>query len=320
MDKIAIGILSTAKIGQEKVIPAMKEASLCEVAAIASRDPQSAEKTARKLGIPTHYGTYEELLEDESLDAIYIPLPNHLHVGWSMKALKAGKHVLCEKPIGLDADDAQKLKTASEKFPDLKVMEAFMYRHQPRWKRVKELVQSGAIGSITSIHSSFSYYNDDPDNYRNKKEMGGGALMDVGCYCISVSRLIFGTEPDMVHGFTVPDPEFGTDRLASGLLLFGPGTSVFTCSTQSYNDSYVKIYGEEGMINIDDPFNYDFSKETTLKLLTGDEESIEKFEPSNHFTTQADAFASAILESKPVPIPLEDSIANMKVIDRVRNG
>lgn len=320
MDPLNFGILSTAKIAREKIIPAIHKSDQCKVAAIASREPERAKSIAEELRIPTHYGTYEELLADDSLDAVYIPLPNHLHVGWSIKVLKAGKHVLCEKPIGLDADDARKLKAASEKYPDLKVMEAFMYRHHPRWKRVEELVRSGTIGTINSVHSNFSFYNDDPENYRNKKEMGGGALMDVGCYCVSVSRLVFGTEPDMVYGYSDIDPEFGTDRLTSGLLTFGSGTSVFSCSTQSFSDSYVKIYGTEGMIDIGSPFNYDPSKQTELKLLIGGEESVETFEACNQYTLQANAFATAVTEDSPVPISLDDSVANMVVLDRIRKG
>jgi len=243
-----------------------------------------------------------------------------MHVEWSIKSLEAGKHVLCEKPIGMDAADAKKLKAASEKYPGLKVMEAFMYRHHPRWKRVVEIMESGELGDIKSVHSFFSYYNDDPDNYRNSAEMGGGGLMDVGCYSISVARLIFDREPDHVTGYSEFDPDFGVDRLTSGLMSFGSGTSVFTCSTRCYNDQYVKIYGTKGMMELDRPFNPDFSKDTVLNIKIGEDERVEKFGPCDHFTKQADEFAHAILTVSPVRISLDDSIGNMEVIDRVRGS
>lgn len=320
MKKIRVGILSTAKIGRVYVIPAMQKSDKVAVTAIASRKLDRAKDTAKKLGIARAYGSYEELLADSDLDAVYIPLPNHMHVEWSIKSLEAGKHVLCEKPIGMDANDARKLKDTSEKYPDLKVMEAFMYRHHPRWKRVVEIVRSGELGNIKSVHSFFSYYNDDPENYRNSAEMGGGGLMDVGCYSISVARLIFDREPDQVTGYSEYDPDFGVDRLTSGLMSFGSGTSVFTCSTQCHKDQYVKIYGTQGKLELDWPFNPDFTKETVLNITIGDKVREELFEPCNHFTIQADEFAKAIQTNAPVPISLGDSIGNMKVIDLVRNS
>ncbi|REL38852.1 gfo/Idh/MocA family oxidoreductase [Rhodohalobacter sp. SW132] len=320
MKKLRFGVLSTAKIGREKVIPAIQISERCVVDAIASRKADRAGEVARELGIKRSYGSYEELLEDENIAAVYIPLPNHLHVKWAIKALEAGKHVLCEKPIGMNADDARKLKEESEKYPDLKVMEAFMYRHHPRWKRTIELVQSGRLGDIKAVHSFFAFYNDDPDNYRNNPEQGGGALMDVGCYCISVARMIYGREPDEVSAYSEEDPKFGTDRLTSGLLNFGSGTSVFSCSTQSQHDQYVKIYGTKGALKLDWSFNYDFDKETLLQMSVGDEETVERFAPCNQFSLQADSFAESVLDDKPELISLDDTIGNMEVIDRVRNG
>lgn len=319
MKKLRFGILSTAKIGRIYTIPAIQQSELCEVSAIASRNIESAERVAHELSIPKAYGSYEELLDDPEIDAIYIPLPNHLHVQWSVKCLQAGKHVLCEKPIGMNADDARKLHAVSKTYPHLKVMEAFMYRHHPRWQRVVELVRSGKIGEIKAVHSFFSYFNSDPDNYRNSAEMGGGGLMDVGCYSISIARLIFGREPDRVYGYSEYDPEFGIDRLASGLLSFGSGTSVFTCSTQCHKDQYVKVYGTKGMLELEWPFNPDFSKKTVLKGVIGDNELIEEFAPCNHFTIQADHFARSIIDGSSLLVSLEDSIGNMEVIDRVKS-
>ena len=318
MHKIRFGILSTANIGRKYVTPAIQLAEQCEVAAVASRKLKNAESYASEFNIPKAYGSYEKLLADPEIDAIYIPLPNNLHVEWSIKALQAGKHVLCEKPIGMNEQDAKKLLAESKKYPQLKVMEAFMYRHHPRWKRVVELVRSGKLGEIKAVHSLFTYYNDDPDNYRNSAEMGGGGLMDVGCYSISVARLIFGRQPKNATGVAEYDPKYHTDRLTSGLLDFETGTSVFTCSTQCHKDQYVKIYGTQGKIELDLPFNPDFSKPSELKANIDGIDIIEEFEPCNQFTLQGDAFAQAILEKKPVPISLEDSIGNMKVIDSVK--
>ena len=319
MKKLRFGILSTAKIGRIYTIPAIQQSEFCEVSAIASRNIGSAERVANELSIPKAFGSYEELLADPEIDAIYIPLPNHLHVQWSIKCLEAGKHVLCEKPIGMNADDARKLHSVSKKYPDLKVMEAFMYRHHPRWQRVVELVRSGKIGEIKAVHSFFSYFNSDPDNYRNSAEMGGGGLMDVGCYSISVARLIFGKEPDQVYGYSEFDPDFGIDRLASGLLSFGSGTSVFTCSTQCHKDQYVKIYGTKGKLDLDWPFNPDFSEKTILRGMIDEKEFTEEFPPCNHFTIQADNFAKSIFDDTPAPISLDDSIGNMEVIDQIKS-
>ena len=200
MKRIRWGVLSTARIGTETVIPAMQLGEYCTVAAIASRQLEKAQAAARKLDIKKAYGSYEELLSDPDIDAVYIPLPNHLHVPWTIKALNAGKHVLCEKPIGLSAAEAQKLLSVARKFPRLKVMEAFMYRHHPQWQWAKQKVNEGKIGEVRTIQSFFSYYNNDPDNIRNKADIGGGGLMDIGCYCISLSRFIFGAEPWRVCG------------------------------------------------------------------------------------------------------------------------
>lgn len=314
---IRFGILSTAKIARVHVVPAMQTANHVSVTAIASRDPERSKRVAKTLNIPHAYGSYEELLQSTDVDAIYIPLPNHLHVEWAIKALEAGKHVLCEKPIGMNRDDAAKLKTAADNYPHLKVMEAFMYRHHPRWKRVLDIVKSGKLGEIKSVHSFFSYFNTDPENYRNRLEMGGGSLMDIGCYSISVARLIFGREPGKVFGYSEKDPQFNTDRLTSGLLSFGSGTSVFTCATQAHNDQFVKIHGTEGMIAIDRPFSPDPAKESILRITLNGKQSRESFAPCNHYTLQAEQFAEAILNDTPVPISLDDSLANMAVIDQI---
>src|SRR3984893_12899690 len=232
MRKIQWGVLSTARIGINQVIPAMQKGTYSAVAAIASRDQQRAEAAAQKLGIARAYGSYAALLADPEVDAIYIPLPNEQHVPWSIKALEAGKHVLCEKPIALSADEAQTLLDAAAHYPQLKVMEAFMYRQHPQWQRAHELVESGAIGALRTIQSFFAYSNLDPTNIRNRTDHGGGGLMDIGCYNISLSRFIFGAEPTRVSSMVEYDPRFNTDRLVSAMLSFSGGSATFTCSTQ----------------------------------------------------------------------------------------
>jgi len=228
MNKVRWGVLSSARIGTAKVIPAMQAGENCDIVAIASRSLEKARATAARLGIPKAYGSYEELLADPEIDAVYNPLPNHLHVPWSVKALEAGKHVLCEKPIALTAAEAQELLAAAKRRPQLKVMEAFMYRHHPQWQRARRLVAEGKIGELCTIQSFFSYYNVDPDNIRNIAAVGGGGLMDIGCYCISLSRFIFDAEPQRVLGVVEYDARFRTDRLACGVLDFGCGTATFT--------------------------------------------------------------------------------------------
>ena len=255
MKKVRWGILSTARIGTEKVIPAMQRGECCEVTAIASRDLQRAQQAARRLGIPKAYGSYDDLLRDADIDAVYNPLPNHLHVPVSIQALEAGKHVLCEKPLALTSHEAQQLVDAAQRHPRLKVMEAFMYRHHPQWQKAQSLVCDGAIGELRTIQSFFSYFNDDPRNIRNDRQLGGGGLMDIGCYPISLSRFVFGAEPLRVLGIVEYDPRFHTDRLASAILDFGSGTSAFTCSTQLAPYQRVNIFGTTGRVEIEIPFN-----------------------------------------------------------------
>ena len=315
MKKIRWGVLSTARIGTETVIPAMQLSEYCTVTAIASRQLEKAQAAARQLGIEKAYGSYEELLSDPNIDAVYIPLPNHLHVPWTINALKAGKHVLCEKPIGLSAAEAQKLLETSRKFPYLKVMEAFMYRHHPQWQRAKQRVTEGKIGELRTIQTFFSYYNTDPDNIRNKADIGGGGLMDIGCYCISLSRFIFEAEPWRVCGIMEEDPNMKVDRLTSGILEFASGTSTFTCATQLVPYQRVNIFGTKGRIEIEIPFNA--PSDRPCKVWYGDGNKIEEvvLEVCNQYTIQGDLFSRAVLEDRDVPVPLEDAVANMKVIE-----
>ncbi|WP_159518176.1 Gfo/Idh/MocA family protein [Sunxiuqinia indica] len=316
--KIKWGILSTAKIGVTKVIPAMQKGQYCEVTAIASRNIEKANQAADQLDIPKRYASYEDLLADPEIDAIYNPLPNHMHVYWTMKALEAGKNVLCEKPIGMNADEAKALADAVKKYPELKVMEAFMYRFHPQWEKTYELIQSGAIGNVITVQSFFSYYNVDPHNIRNKPDVGGGALMDIGCYCISFPRFLFDEEPSEVTGQMDFDPALKTDRLTSGLLSFPSGkTSSFTCATQLMPHQQTNILGNQGHIVVEIPVNAPPEEKTRITLRTKEKTETFTFEPIDQYTIQGDAFSNAILRNEPVPTPLTDAIGNMQVIDAI---
>jgi len=317
MKKIRWGILSTANIGTQKVIPAMQKGEHCEIIAISSRTQENAIQAAKKLNIRKAYGSYEQLIADPEIDAIYNPLPNHLHVPLSINALKAGKHVLCEKPISLTAEEGQQLVDFAETKPHLKLMEAFMYRFHPQWQKAKQLVDDGKIGELRTIQSVFSYFNVDPENVRNKKDFGGGGLMDIGCYCISLSRFINDSEPKRVCGIVEYDPNFGTDRLTSGMLDFGKTTSTFTCSTQLSDYQRVNIFGTKGRIEIEIPFNAPPDKPTKLWLQRGDQIDEITFEICDQYTIQGDLFSLAIINDTEVPTPIEDAVANMKVLEKI---
>ena len=324
MPKIRWGVLSTARIAVDKVIPAMQHGEFTEVVAIASRDKAKAEEAARRLGIARAYGSYEELLADPNVDAIYNPLPNHLHVPWSVHALDAGKHVLCEKPIALSSAEARQLIDAGERHPELKLMEAFMYRHHPQWQRARHLVTNGAIGELRAIQSFFSYFNDNPQDIRNRPEWGGGGLMDIGCYPISLSRFIFDEEPHRVLGLVEYDPKLGVDRLASAILDFGAGTSTFTCSTQLAPHQRVNIFGTEGRVEIDIPFNAPPDVPCRMRHQHGVKDPrIEEIElpVCDQYGIQGDLFSQAILNNAQVPTPIVDALHNMQVIEAVvRSG
>lgn len=317
MKKIRWGILGTAKIAIHKVIPAMQRGEHCDINAIASRRLEKGQVAAKQLNIPRVFGSYEELLGDPEIEAVYIPLPNHLHVPWSIKALEAGKHVLCEKPIALTSAEAQTLVAASQKHPHLRVMEAFMYRFHPQWQRAKQLVSDGKIGELRTIHSFFSYHNVDPNNIRNMADIGGGGLMDIGCYNISLSRFIFGREPQRVFGSVEYDPRFKTDRLASGILDFGTGTSTFTYSTQLSPYQRVNIFGTAGRVEIEIPFNAPPDKPCKMWHQHGARVDEILLDICDQYTIQGDAFSLAILNDTPVPTPIEDAVANMKVIESI---
>jgi predicted dehydrogenase len=244
-------------------------------------------------------------------------LPNHLHVPWSIKALQAGKHVLCEKPIALTSAEGQTLVDVARQYPHLKVMEAFMYRFHPQWQRARQLVLEGDIGELRTIQSFFSYYLDDPNNIRNRDDVGGGAMLDIGCYTVSLARFIFGAEPNHVFGTVEYDPQLKIDRLASAILDFGRGTSTFTCATQLAPYQRVNIFGTTGRVEIEVPFNAPANQPCKIWYQHGDETEEIQVEACNQYTLQGDAFSQAVLNNTGVPTPIEDAVANMKVIEAV---
>ena len=321
MKKIRWGVLSTANIGVKKVLPAMQRGQLSSIAAIASRDLAKARAVATQLDIPTAYGSYEELLADPNIDAIYNPLPNQLHVPWTIKAAEAGKHVLSEKPIAMSADEARTLLAVRERTGVL-IGDAFMIRSHPQWLRVRALIDEGRIGTLRSVAAYFSYFNTDPANIRNQPETGGGALYDIGCYCIQSARYAFGAQPTRVCGLIDRDPQLGTDRLTSALLDFPAGHAIFTASTQLVPYQRVHLFGTQGRIEIEIPFNAPPDRPTLLFIddgsdITGARIVTETFPVVDQYTLQGDAFSRAILEGTPVPVSLEEGIANMAVIDAI---
>ena len=315
MTKLRWGVLSTSKFALTKILPAMQHCQNSEAVAIASRDLAKAQTFAEQFNLPKAYGSYEALLADPEIDVIYNPTPNHLHVPWTIKALEAGKHVLCEKPIGLNSAEAQALVEAAAQYPSLKVMEAFMYRLHPQWVKAKEIVKAGGIGELRTIHSFFSYFNNDPTNVRNQADIGGGGLMDIGCYNISLARFIFDGEPRRALGIVDYDPQFHTDRLASGILDFGTGTATFTCSTQLAPYQRVNIFGTTGRLEIEIPFNTPPDQPTRLWHQHDGQTAEISFAACDQYTLEVDAFSLAVIHDTPVPTPLTDAVANMRTIE-----
>jgi predicted dehydrogenase len=306
-----------------KVTPAIQAASNSEVVAIASRDAERAAAAAQELEIPDAYGAYEELLAAENVDAVYIPLPNDMHAEWVAKAALAGKHILCEKPLAMSEAEADEMVMVCD-IAGVKLQEAFMYRHHPTWVTVADLVRSGAIGDLVAVQSWFSYYNDDPTNIRNSVKHGGGAVMDIGCYNINLSRLLFDAEPTNVRSVVHRDLVMGIDTLASAILEFpGGGQSTFSCSIRSEAYQRVHVFGRQGRIEIEIPFNIPTEVETKILFTRGGESSVVPatetivFPVQDQYTIQAELFADAVLNDSDVAVPPEDAVANMKVIDSI---
>jgi len=319
MSKVRWGVIGVARIATVKVIPAMQRGEHCEIAGIASRDRARAEEAARQLGIPKAYGSYEEMLADPEIEAVYNPLPNHLHVPVSVSAAEAGKHVLCEKPIALSAAETLQLIAARDR-TGVVVGEAFMVQTHPQWVRTVELVRSGRIGQLRFALGWFGYFNDNPANVRNIREYGGGGIMDIGCYPIKTSRMIFGEEPTRVSATLVRDPRFQTDILASAILEYPSGQCAFGCSTQIVPSQIMQFFGTKGRIELEIPFNAVPNRISRIRIddgsdILGSGIRIEEFPPCDQYTIQGDLFSRAIREGGQPPVPLEDSLRNMTVID-----
>ena len=320
-NKVRWGILSTAAIGVKKVIPAMQKGEWSEVTAIASRDQRRAQKTAGALGIANAYGSYEELLGDSQVEAIYNPLPNHLHVPWTIKAAEAGKHVLCEKPLSMTVGEAKKLLAVQER-TRVKIGEAFMVRTHPQWLRTRQVIASGRIGPLRSVLGFFSYFNSDPKNIRNIPECGGGALMDIGCYPVTASRFMFGEEPSRVLGLMDRDPQMKVDRLTSAILDFPSGQSTFTCSTQLVPYQRMHFLGPRGRIEIEIPFNAPNDRPTRILIDDGQDIfgggiTTETFPTCDQYTIQGDLFSRALREGSEIPVSLGNAAKNMAVIEAI---
>jgi len=321
MQKVRWGVLGVARIAVNRIIPAMQRGAHAVVVGIASRDGAKAQDAARQFGIPKSYGSYEEMLADPEIEAVYNPLPNHLHVPLSIRAAEAGKHVLCEKPIGLNAGEARKLIAARDR-TGVVMGEAFMVQSHPQWLRAIELVREGRIGTLRYAVGHFGYFNNDPKNVRNVREWGGGGLMDIGCYPIKTSRMVFSEEPRRVAGTLVRDPVFDTDILTSAILEYPSGHCVFSCSTQVAPNQSMQFFGTAGRLEMEIPFNPRSPGLSRIRIddgrdLFGSGITVEDFEPCDQYTIQGDLFSYAIRTGGQPPVPLEDSLRNMAVIDAV---
>ena len=319
--KVEWGVLGVAGIAVKKVIPAMQRGEWSHILAIASRDLTKAQQAAEQLKIPKAYGSYEELLADPEVEAIYNPLPNHLHVPWSIRAAEAGKHVLCEKPVSLTVEEAISLLKTHDR-TGVKIEEAFMIRTHPQWICALDFIRGGRIGPVRSVMGYFSYYNPDLRNIRNILAYGGGALMDIGCYLVYTSRLIFGEEPARVSALIEVDPETGTDVITSGILHFPSGQSIFTCSTRVVPYQRVQIFGTKGRIEIEIPFNAPPDRPCRIFLDDGVDPSgrhaeILDLQKCDQYTMQGDLFSRSIREGTELPVQLEGSVRNMAVIEAI---
>ena len=312
--KLRWGILSTADIGLRKVVPAIMKSPHSQVVAMASRDAARARSALDGLGLPAAraHGTYEALLADPEVDAIYNPLPNHLHVEWTLAAARAGKHVLCEKPIGLDAADAARLLDCP---PGVIVAEAFMIRFHPQWQRAREIVRSGELGEIRAVRAVFCYHNTDPANVRNMAGIGGGGILDIGCYPVLGARFLLDAEPLRVVALVDRDPVFKTDRLASVIADFGGGVQLsFVCSTQLAGCQSIEVLGTKGRVELVIPFNAPADATTELLAGQGRRETIAT---CDQYTEQAESFALAVLTGAPFPYGVADAVRNMRTLDAI---
>jgi predicted dehydrogenase len=320
MEKIRWGILSTARIGLNSVIPAFKQGDLGVVSAIASRSLDKARVAAESLGIAHAYGSYEELLADPEVDAIYNPLPNNLHLEWNVRIMEAGKHVLCEKPLGLSVEEVEEMIRVRDRC-GVKAGEAFMVKSHPQWNETRERVRRGEVGELRLVQGAFSYYNTDPENIRNIPELGGGGVWDIGCYCVTMSRYLFEQEPVRLVSLVEFDPVMKTDRLASVIMEFPGGQALFSVSTQLCDFQRMQVLGSLGHLEVKIPFNAPVDRPTRVAQDKGsillDEVTVHEYPTANQYTLMGEAFCRAILEDGEVPVPFEDSLANTKALSAI---
>ena len=319
--KVRWGVLGAARIARRRVIPAMQQGQYSEVTALASRNLEKAKQTAEPLGVPKVYGSYEDLLSDPDVDAIYNPLPNHLHIPWTQKAMEAGKHVLCEKPFALGREEFREFMEFCQGYPHLKVGEAFMVKSHPLWQEVQSKVQSGELGEIKAIHGHFSYFNTNPENVRNVPEWGGGGMYDIGVYPLTLSRYVLGKEPQSVMAMIETDPQLGIDALGTVLLDFGGIQSMFMCSMQMIGHQTFEVYGTEKRLEVKIPYNAPADHPAEYTIYAGDfhrnDGQTKRFPICNQYTLQGDNFSQAILEDGEVPVPLMDTLGNTAALDAI---
>ena len=322
MSELRWGVLSTADIGRKKVIPAIQKARRCRVVAIGSRDSARATAVAAELGIARAHDSYEALLADAEVDAVYIPLPNHMHMEWTLKAAEAGKHVLCEKPLALTAEEAERMIAACDS-AGVTLMEAFMYRLHPSWVAVREIVASGRIGTLMAVQSWFSYFNDDPTNIRNIREVGGGALYDIGCYNVNLSRMLFAAEPRRVAASVIREPGTDVDVITSAILEFEGGSASFTCSTRTETDQRVHVYGTTGRVSVAIPFNIPPDRPTEVFVTAGGDPPVSPrtetrtFPAADPYTIEAEEMAAIVLDGAAPQFPIHDAVANLRVMEQI---
>ena len=323
LNRVRWGVLGAARIATQKVIPAMQLGEWSEIVAIASRDETKAARAAEAAGIRRAYGSYEALLADPEVEAIYNPLPNHLHVPWTARAAEAGKHVLCEKPIALDADEARSLIEVRDR-TGVVIHEAFMIRAHPQWIRVMDDVRAGTLGELRAYVGVFSYFNDDTANIRNRADYGGGGLMDIGCYLVHTARMVFGREPARVSGAIERDPGTGVDRVTALSLDFAPGQAIGVCATQMVPSQRVQIFGTRGRLEVEIPFNAPPDRPCRLFMddgtRLGEPPQVIELPVANQYTLQGDLFSLAVRKRSQPSYPLEDSVQNMRVIDAIRRA
>jgi predicted dehydrogenase len=314
MEAVRWGVLGVASIFLKKVLAPLLKSDLVQLEALASRSLEKARTAAQKHGIPKAYGSYEELLADREIEAVYIPLPNHLHAEWIRRAADAGKHIICEKPLALNAEEAADCVEYAAN-SGVRLMEAFMYRFHPQWQKAGELVRMGEIGQVLAVHTYYAYDLKDPENIRNKLDLGGGGLMDIGCYAVSVPRYIFAAEPQRVIGQFRRDPVFKTDTLTSAILDFGAGRSVFTVATQGFRAQTVEIFGSSGWIHLGIPFNMYGDVAPQLTITTPIGQRRPPLPAADQYGLEFEAFSKALRGDLPVPTPPEDAVANQRVLD-----